>query len=248
MRGIAYVQLPTTLLAQVDSSIGGKTAVDLPAGKNLAGAFTQPSLVLTDTSVLPTLSEDDWRSGLAEIAKTAVLAGEEQLSWLEGTADALVRREPGPVSYAVCMCVRFKAAVVSSDEREAGGRECLNLGHTLGHAIENVAGYGVVPHGVAVAEGMRFSVGLAESLGARPAWSKRVGRLLDSLDLEAQDLRLDPRALRRAMSADKKSRGGHVRFVLASAPGVWECSIVDEDLLTEHLAIWVRGDLPETRG
>jgi 3-dehydroquinate synthase len=248
MRGIEYVQVPTTLLAQVDSSIGGKTGVDLAAGKNLAGAFRQPALVVTDTDTLASLGSDDWRSGLAEVAKTAILAGEDELSWLEGNADALLRRDRDAVAYAVCMCVAFKAGVVASDEREAGGRECLNLGHTLGHAIEKVAGYGTVPHGVAVAEGLRFAAGLAEDDGAPRAWTRRVGRLLDSLSLPPVELRSDAAALREAMGADKKTRAGRVRFVLASAPGEWECRVVEDDRLRERLARWAGADRQGSRG
>ncbi|MDO9108839.1 MAG: 3-dehydroquinate synthase [Coriobacteriia bacterium] len=157
LRGVPFVQVPTTLLAQVDSSVGGKTGVDLAAGKNLAGVFKQPRAVIADIACLQTLPDAEWRSGLAEVAKSAILDSEEFLSWLERNAQALLARDEDVVAEAVRLSVSFKARVVASDELEFGPREALNLGHTLGHAIEKVAGYGVYSHGAAVAEGMRFA-------------------------------------------------------------------------------------------
>lgn len=154
MRGIDVLQCPTTLLAQVDSSVGGKTAINLRTGKNLVGAFHQPAGVWIDVDLLATLDDQDFASGLGEVVKSAVLSGEEDFARLEAHADALLRRDPDLLLDVVEACVRQKAAVVESDEREAGPRRALNLGHTLGHAIERAAGYGRVPHGVAVAVGM----------------------------------------------------------------------------------------------
>lgn len=154
MRGIEVLQCPTTLLAQVDSSVGGKTAVNLRTGKNLAGAFHQPAGVWIDVDLLATLDDQDYASGLGEVVKSAVLSGEEDFARLEKNADALLRRDPDLLLDVIEACVRQKAAVVESDEREAGPRRALNLGHTLGHAIERAAGYGRIPHGVAVAVGM----------------------------------------------------------------------------------------------
>ncbi len=248
LRGIAWASVPTTLLAQVDSSIGGKTGVDLRSGKNLAGAVHQPVLVVTDPGVLHSLPDLEWRSGLAEVAKTAILAGEEELRWLERSADGLLRREPNAVAHAVGMCASFKARVVSGDELERGPRESLNLGHTLGHAVEKVAGYGKVPHGVAVAEGIRFAARLAETEGAPAAWTRRQGRLLDVLGLEASRERYDAGALREAIRSDKKSRAGDARFVLALAPGVWECRAIGEGQLRLGLAEWAGHDRQGTRG
>jgi shikimate kinase / 3-dehydroquinate synthase len=240
LRGVRVVQVPTTLLAQADSSIGGKTGVDLPAGKNLAGAFWQPALVVADTAVLSSLPEEEWRNGLAEVAKMAVLAGEEDLAHLEADAAALVARASSPVAGAVARCVRFKAAVVVADERESGRRECLNLGHTLGHAIETVAGYGTVAHGLAVAEGMRFAAMLAEELGlADAAWTARQAALLDALGLVVRPRPFDAAALRETMTADKKVRAGRVRFVLMRGPGAWDVRAVDEAVLTTVLGSWV---------
>jgi 3-dehydroquinate synthase len=154
MRGIEVLQCPTTLLAQVDSSVGGKTAVNLRSGKNLAGAFHQPAGVWIDVDLLATLDEQEYASGLGEVVKSAVLAGETDFARLEQNADALLARDPDLLLDVVEACVRQKAGVVEADEREAGPRRALNLGHTLGHAIERAAGYGRVPHGVAVAVGM----------------------------------------------------------------------------------------------
>ena len=239
LRGVRFVQLPTTLLAQVDSSVGGKTGVDLRAGKNLAGAFKQPLLVLADIDALMSLPESEWRSGLAEIAKSAVIDGEEFMAWVEVRAGDLLQRDPGAVEEAVRRCVEFKSRVVSTDEREEGVRECLNYGHTLGHAIENVAGYGVIPHGLAVAEGMRFAVRLAvEVAGASREFVARQDAMLDALGLQALSSAWPVGELLATMHLDKKARSGSVRFVLADAPGSWSCSVVEDRTIREHLTAW----------
>ncbi|MDH4139514.1 MAG: 3-dehydroquinate synthase [Coriobacteriia bacterium] len=236
MRGVSFIQMPTTLLAQVDSAIGGKTAVDLLAGKNLAGAFMQPRVVIADTSALASLPETEWRSGLAEVAKSAVLDGEKFLAWLEKDAAALVEREGEVVQEAVRACAAFKARVVSADEHESGLREILNLGHTLGHAIEKVAGYGVVPHGLAVAEGMRFAARLAQRcVGAPQEFTLRQEALLDSLGLKRLEAVYDIDELRRTMSSDKKARGGVPRFVMARRPGDVLVETVAEGMLAAEL-------------
>lgn len=243
LRGISFVQVPTTLLAQVDSSIGGKTAVDLSAGKNLAGAFIQPRAVIADVSTLASLPDTEWLSGLGEVAKTAVLDGEGFLGWLEDHAAQLLARDAAVVEAAVVRCVEFKGSVVSADERESGRRESLNLGHTLGHAIEREAGYGAVPHGLAVADGMRFAARLAVRSGrATVEFEQRQSRLLDRLGLVPTARAWDADALRFAMGSDKKSRGGVPRFVLPHAPGVWDVAQVDEGLLAEELRAWARGE------
>ncbi len=248
LRGIAFVQIPTTLLADVDSSVGGKTGVDLTAGKNLAGAFKQPTMVIVDTEFLSTLPKAEWSAGLAEIAKSAVISGEEFLCWLEGSVDAIDARDPQVQIEAIRRSVEFKAAVVGTDEKESGIRECLNYGHTLGHAIENVAGYGVVSHGAAVAEGMRFAVRIAvEVLGASQEFVKRQDVLLDSLGLGALNLQLDPEALLAAMRKDKKVRSGEIRWVLPSAAGQWSCVAVDDRIVMEHLRAWADSKSRESR-
>lgn len=239
MRGVAFAQLPTTLLAMVDSSVGGKTGVDLEAGKNLAGAFKQPLVVLADTSTLDSLPDREWRSGLAEVAKSAVIDGEEFLAWLEKRAADIAAREPEAVAGTVRRCVEFKSRVVSGDEKEEGPRECLNYGHTLAHAIEKLAGYGVVPHGLAVAEGMRFAARVAMDAGRADAgFVKRQDKLLSSLGLGPLDLHLRPAEVMEAMRGDKKSREGAIRMVLADAPGSWRCGPVADVTMNAHLAAW----------
>lgn len=245
LRGLAFVQLPTTLLAQVDSSVGGKTGVDLAAGKNLAGAFKQPLLVLADTDALGTLSESEWASGLAEVAKVAILESEERLAWIEANAASLSSREAAKVLEAVHASVAYKARVVGADERENGFRECLNYGHTLGHAIEKVAGYGIVPHGLAVAEGIRFAATLAvDAVGASREFAARQQSLLGTLAIPRIRLTASASELRDAMSSDKKARGGTPRFVLAIAPGEFVVRPVDEGVLQAHLRRYV-ADLDE---
>ncbi len=244
VRGIPVLQVPTTLLAQVDSSIGGKTGVDLPSGKNLAGAFWQPVSVVADTSVLATLPESEWTSGLVEVAKSALLAGEIETAALEANAQHLIVRDHVAVQHAVVMAAGFKAAVVSGDEREAGDRECLNLGHTFGHALERVVGYGTVSHGAAVAIGMRFAARLAEELvGASPQLTQRTGALLDMLGATdgvpggvGADQILD------AMLSDKKTRGGVVRFVLLREPGDWSVVPVEIEVLNRHVEAVLQAD------
>jgi 3-dehydroquinate synthase len=239
LRGVPVVQVPTTLLAQVDSAIGGKTGVDLPRGKNLAGAFWQPLLVLADVACLDTLSGRDWRSGLAEVAKSAVLAGEDAFAGLERDAAALTRREPDAVLHGVLMAAGLKCRVVSGDEREAADRESLNYGHTLAHALEREHGYGNMSHGAAVADGMRFAAQLAVPLavGTR-AWTQHQTGLLDALGLARSTRACDPLTLLAAMRSDKKARGGQVRFVLSSGPGTWTVQAVDEGVLGDELARW----------
>ncbi len=240
LRGVDLVQLPTTLLSQVDSSVGGKTGVDLEEGKNLAGAFKQPLVVLADTDTLASLPESEWRSGLAEVGKAAILDGEDFLSWLEASTAPILEREPETILDAVRLSVEFKARVVSEDEREAGPRECLNYGHTFGHALEKALGYGVMPHGVAVAEGIRFAARLAvEAVDASPAFAERQGRLLDSLGIPRVEAKLDAVALRGAMSVDKKARAGTPRFVLLDAPGSWHVMPVSETVLDRHIEQFV---------
>jgi 3-dehydroquinate synthase len=239
LRGIEFAQVPTTLLAQVDSSVGGKTGVDLRAGKNLAGAFKQPVIVIADTDVVSSLSPSEWASGSAEIAKSAVIESEEFTAWLEVESTLLAARDSRTVTEAVQRSVAFKAAVVSTDEKEAGERECLNYGHTFGHALESVAGYGAIPHGVAVAEGMRFAARLAAQVaGASRDFVRRQDGILDRLDLPAMTSSFSASRLLDAMHADKKARRGTVRFVLATEPGAWGCQPVADDVIAEHLDAW----------
>lgn len=229
MRGVPVVLLPTTLLAQVDASIGGKTAVNLDAGKNLAGTFWQPRTVLADTATSQTLPEEELRSGLGEVAKTALVEGEELLSLVEAAADALVARDGGALEEVVAACVRAKARMVATDPHERGPRVHLNLGHTFAHAIEHVAGYGRVPHGVAVAAGLGLALEASRAMGLLedPGLSDRVTVLLGRLGLPASlaelrrktGLDLPAPALARAMRVDKKGAAGVPRFVLPRRAG-----------------------------
>jgi 3-dehydroquinate synthase len=239
MRGVPVIQVPTSLLAQVDSSIGGKTGVDLEHGKNLAGTYWQPLEVLVDTACLATLPEQEWRCGFAEVAKSAILAGEEPLRALESAAPALVAGNESAVTAAVVAAAGFKVGVVSADERESGAREQLNYGHTLGHALERELGYGAVSHGVAVAEGIRFAGRMSARLaGASEEWVVRQQRLLDDLGLTRRFYDIAPDRLVAAMHADKKARAAAVRFVLSAGPGLWSTAAVDDGILLAELISW----------
>lgn len=240
MRGIDFIQVPTSLLAMVDASIGGKTAVDLKHGKNLVGTFHQPLHVCTDTRCLVSLGSEDWANGFAEIAKSSVVSPRRSFyEWLRSNAAQLVEHGELAVEEAVYTTADFKASVVSADERESGKRECLNYGHTLAHALETASGYGNLGHGRAVAEGMRFAARLAvEVLGADAAFVKRQDALLDSLGLQQLPFDFEPDVLLKVMKTDKKARGGQVRFVLARDFSDWEVVAVDDEVIMAHLSAW----------
>ncbi len=251
MRGIPVVHVPTTMLAQVDSSIGGKTAVDLAAGKNLAGAFWQPLAVIADIDCLQSLPAPEVTNGLVEAAKAALLEGPEALRAFEATAPAARLGDAAARERIVADAAAFKAKVVSEDERESSLRECLNLGHTLGHALETALGYGVLPHGLAVAEGMRFAASLAaEVAGAAPDTAKDTARVLAAVGAGAETCHealgphrggLTAESLVSIMRRDKKSRGGAVRFVLLTAPGVWNAVPVEDEVLLGAVSRWLAG-------
>jgi 3-dehydroquinate synthase len=239
MRGIAYVQVPTSLLAMVDSSVGGKTAVNLDAGKNLVGCFHQPAYVLCDLDLLDTLPQPEMQNGLAEIAKASVIDGAGSFAWMKANAAALTARQKPELKEAIKMALKLKARIVVADEREGGVRECLNLGHTFGHALESVAGLGSVAHGRAVAEGMRFASRLAaEAVGAPAAFAAEQAQLLDALGLTSPLPPASAEALYDSMLSDKKARAGELRFVFARAPGDWQATAVDPDLLMIYLMYW----------
>lgn len=240
MRGVTVVQVPTTLLSMVDSSVGGKTGVNLAAGKNLVGSFKQPSYVCADTLTLATLDEREWACGLAEVAKASVISSDEFFFWMTDAACALARREPAVVAEAIARSVVFKADVVAQDKTESRGvRECLNYGHTLGHAVETLAGFGVYSHGAAVAEGMRFAARMGASLVGTPSeLVEAQDELLDALGLPALAWQASPEDMLAAMKRDKKARGGDVRFVLPRDVGAWELLSVDDDVILEHLRVW----------
>lgn len=219
MRGVPFVQAPTTLTAQVDAAIGGKTGVNLPEGKNLVGAFHQPVAVLADVGTLATLPERAFRSGLAEVAKYALTLDPELLEMLERDPSPLLRREPSALEAVVSRCVRAKADVVALDERDTAGRLVLNYGHTLGHALERLDAFEGRTHGEAVAVGMVFAARLSESLDRAPAGlAARHVRLLASLGLETDGPLPPSDEIVGAMRLDKKYRSG-MRFVLLDDVG-----------------------------
>jgi 3-dehydroquinate synthase len=220
LRGVALVQVPTTLVAQVDSAVGGKTGVNLPEGKNLVGAFYPARLVLADPEALGSLPEREFRGGLAEVIKYGVIADAKLFAYLERNLEKILRRDAGALEHIIRRSVEIKAWVVSRDERESGLREILNYGHTFGHALESATGYRRYQHGEAVAWGMMCAallgygvvhtagdtvsriVALIKRVGPLPGWPKTGAKKLFA-----------------AMRADKKTRGGRVRFVLASRLG-----------------------------
>ena len=242
LRGVSLVQLPTSLLAMVDSSVGGKAAIDLPAGKNLVGAFKQPSFVLADTATLATLPEREWASGLGEVAKCAVLSGDEFFFWLQDASALLRDHDADAVREAVVRCVVHKADIVALDELDlTGQRASLNFGHTLAHAIEKVAGYGAFSHGQAVAEGMRFAARLgAECCDTPLDFVEAQDRLLDSLGLAELDFAPEPEDMLAAMRSDKKVQGGSLRFVLPRDLGACELVEVPDEVVLAHLGAWAR--------
>ena len=243
MRGVNVVQVPTTLLAMVDSSVGGKTGMNLSAGKNLVGSFKQPAFVCASLDVLATLDAREWSCGLAEVAKSALIDSDDFFFWMCDNAPALIQREEEAVAQAVKRSVVFKANVVAQDKTESKGvRECLNYGHTLAHAVELLSGYGRYSHGHAVAEGMRFAARLGAKLVGTPAdLVEEQDRLLDQLGLPAVEWRTNAAAMLNAMKRDKKARGGKVRFVLPRDVGAWELMEVDDAVLTEALDVWEKG-------
>lgn len=224
MRGVPFIQVPTTLLAQVDSSVGGKTAINHPLGKNMIGAFYQPQLVVCDLSSLQTLPERELGAGIAEIIKYGPIADMAFFEWLEANMDALRGREPHALAYAVQRSVEIKAWVVSQDEKESGLRAVLNFGHTFGHAIEAGMGYGKWLHGEGVAAGMVMAAHLSCELGlVQPAFVERLTTLVERAGLPSRGPCLDPHsnvdAYLQHMRVDKKAEAGEIRFVLIDGPG-----------------------------
>jgi 3-dehydroquinate synthase len=219
MRGLPFVQVPTTLTAQVDAAVGGKTAVNLPEGKNLVGVFHQPVAVLADVGALASLPDRDYRSGLAEVAKYGLTVDLELLSLLESDPGPVLARESGALEDLVARCVRATAEAVCEDERDGGRRLVLNYGHTLGHSLERLDAFAGRTHGEAVAVGMVFAARLGERLGrSAVGLTGRTIRLLTSLGLETGGELPPVAAVMSAFTLDKKYRGG-VRFVLLEDVG-----------------------------
>ncbi len=231
-RGIPFIQVPTTLLAQVDSSVGGKTAVNHPLGKNMVGAFHQPNAVLADVSTLETLPMRELRAGLAEVIKHGVIRDPVFFDWLEANIGRLLARDPEALIHAVVRSCEIKAEVVGKDERESGLRAILNFGHTFGHAIESGLGYGQWVHGEAVGAGMVMAADLSARIGMiSEAQAGRIRDLVARAGLPvAGPASLTADRYLDLMAVDKKAAAGRIRFVLLDSPG----------------AAVVRGDIPET--
>ena len=219
-RGVPFVQVPTTLLAQVDSSVGGKTAINHSLGKNLIGAFYQPAQVVIDTATLATLPEREFRSGLAEVVKYGLIYDSAFLKWLEGNLDRLVARDAAALTHAIQRSCSIKAAIVAQDERENGIRAWLNLGHTFGHAIEAGMGYGAWLHGEAVAAGMVVAAALSAQLGhISQADAGYVKALIESAGLPVSLPKLGAARYFDLMRVDKKADAGMIRYVLLKSLG-----------------------------
>ena len=241
-RGLTVVHITTTLVGQVDAAIGGKTAIDMDAGKNLVGAFHMPRAVFADVRLLKTLPDTELRAGLGEVVKSALLQGEQALQQLEQDAPALVEGDHDALERAVRMGAGLKVEVVTEDPREDGRRKLLNLGHTFAHAIETCTGHGTVPHGIAVAVGLKMALDASQVQGilTDQALPRRLEQLLQALGLPASvaalDLDVGPSAsdLWQAMAHDKKGAVGRPEFVLLAGPGAgqWDVAI-EESVISE---------------
>jgi 3-dehydroquinate synthase len=220
LRGVSLVHVPTTLVAQVDSALGGKTGVNLPEGKNLVGAFYPPRLVLADPELLATLPEREFRGGLAEVIKYGVIADAKLFAFLEKQMDAILRRDARALEHVIRRSMAIKAQVVSKDEKESGLREILNFGHTFGHALESVTRYRQFQHGEAVAWGMMCAALLGHEVAGTPAdVVSRIVALVRQIGPLPGWPDVKPKELLDAMRSDKKARGGKLRFVLAKKLG-----------------------------
>ena len=243
MRGVPFVQVPTTLLAQVDSSVGGKTGINHPLGKNMVGAFYQPQLVLCDLSTLNTLPARELSAGLAEVIKYGPIADMVFFDWIEANIDALLARDPAALAHAVKRCCEIKAYVVGQDEREAGLRAILNFGHTFGHAIEAGLGYGAWLHGEAVGCGMVMAAQLSQRLGlVDVAFVARLTALIKKAGLPTIAPALAPTAQANAdrylelMRVDKKAEAGEIKFILINQPGQCVVKTAPDELVREVIA------------
>ncbi len=233
MRGISYIQVPTTLLAQVDSSVGGKTGVNHAGGKNLIGAFYQPKLVLIDTATLETLPEREFSAGLAEVIKHGAIADGEFFGWLESNMQSLLKRDDEALATAIYRCCAIKAKIVAEDERETGDRALLNFGHTFGHAIETSAGYGEWLHGEAVAAGMLMAAKLG---GLDKVDQGRLRQLIAAAGLPGEPPTVGADRMRQAMQLDKKASFNTLKFVLLRELGdAYTTTEYSDSLLSEIL-------------
>lgn len=244
MRGIPYLQVPTTVLAMLDASVGGKTGVDTPFGKNLVGAFHPPSAVIADPETLATLPDREYRAGLAEAVKHGLIADEEYFRWIEANAALLLGRGIPALTRLIRRSVEIKGAVVAEDERESGKRAILNAGHTVAHALEQATDYRL-PHGEAVGLGLIVECRISEAMGiAAAGLTGRVTGLLRSLGLpDRLDSPLEPLSLMDGMTRDKKNREGNIHFALVVQPGEmhraggWTAAIPVEKIRTALASI-----------
>ena len=238
MRGVPFIQIPTTLLAQVDSSIGGKTAINLPQGKNLIGAFYQPKLVLADTATLNTLPERELCAGLAEVIKYGLIRDGAFFDWLERNMEKLLKHDSEALAYAIKRSCEIKAAVVAADERESGIRALLNLGHTFGHAIETGKGYGVWLHGEAIAVGTLLAARMSLRMGLIGETEVvRITNLYRKAKLPTLAPDLGAKRYLQLMGLDKKVEGGRIRFILLKKIGeAFITADIPEELVTATLS------------
>ena len=243
MRGVRYVQLPTTLLAQVDSSVGGKTGVNHASGKNLIGAFHQPSRVVVDLDSLDSLPHRQLVAGLAEVIKYGVACDEAFLTWIESNLDALLRKDKPSLLEAVTRSCEIKARIVAIDERESGVRAILNFGHTLAHAIETGTGYGRWLHGEAVGCGMVFACELSARLQMiERSLVDRVERIVKAAGLPVRPPALGVDRYLDLMRLDKKGQAGQLRFVLLEGPGRAAIAAVNPTIVAEALEAWTTSE------
>ncbi|WP_436108124.1 bifunctional shikimate kinase/3-dehydroquinate synthase AroKB [Massilia sp. LjRoot122] len=240
MRGVPFVQVPTTLLSQVDSSVGGKTGINHPLGKNMIGAFYQPRAVITDTATLDTLPPRELAAGLAEVIKHGAILDAAYFDWIEANIDKLVAREPEAMAYAIARSCEIKAEVVRKDEREGGLRAVLNFGHTFGHAIEAGLGFGTWLHGEAVGCGMVMAADLSARLGLIDAATvKRVRKLVQAAGLPVVAPNLGAERWIELMAVDKKNEGGEIKFILLKPLGSPSITTVPPEVLKATLAACV---------
>lgn len=236
LRGVPFIQIPTTLLSQVDSSVGGKTGVNHPLGKNMIGAFYQPRVVLTDIATLDTLPERELCAGIAEVIKYGLIRDMPFFEWLEQNIEKLLERDATALQYAIARSCRNKAEIVAADEREAGERALLNLGHTFGHAIENGVGYGVWLHGEAVAAGSILAVDLSRRIGwISESDALRIRALFQRAHLPVVPPALETDKYLQLMALDKKVQDGKIRFVLLKNIGQAIISEAPPKLLRQTL-------------
>ncbi|MFZ1891682.1 MAG: 3-dehydroquinate synthase [Formosimonas sp.] len=236
MRGVPFIQIPTTLLSQVDSSVGGKTGVNHPLGKNMIGAFYQPQLVLTDLDAFATLPQRELSAGMAEVIKHGAIYDAEYFAWLEANIEKIMAKDATCLTHAIVRSCEIKASVVAQDEKESGLRAILNFGHTFGHAIEAGMGYGVWLHGEAVGAGMVLAAELSHRLGQLTADDvTRIRRLIAAAGLPTEPPKLGIDRMMDMMLLDKKTDAGQIKFILLNGIGTHTIQTVPDNVLRETL-------------